>query len=240
MSVRARPLLQILPLLGLPLSGLARADGLVIDKIYHPYVDALETELEFRATAQDRQPGLETPAQLYQLALGRSFGQRWFGEFYMIGARSRSGTFDVEAYELELKRQLTEQGEFAADWGFLFEYESESEEDIEEVTLGVLAEKEFGRWSGTANLLLIGEWGSDIRDEFETALGLQARYRHSPLFEPALEFYAGQDSRGLGPAVLGSANVGTRKTLRWEAGAIFGLDDDSPDTTFRLLLEFEF
>ena len=240
MRVLPLRLFRVLLLLCLPLPGLVRADGLVIDKIYHPYVDALEKELEFRATAQDRQPGLETPAQLYQLALGRSFGPRWFGELYVIGARSRDGNVDVEAYELELKRQLTEQGEFAADWGLLFEYESESEEDIQEVTVGILAEREFGRWSGTANLLVIGEWGGAIRDELETALGLQARYRHSPLFEPALELYAGQDSRGLGPALLGAVNVGTRKTLRWEAGVIFGLDDKSPDTTFRLLLEFEF
>jgi hypothetical protein len=34
--------------------------------------------------------------------------------------------------------------------------------------------------------------------------------------------------------------LGSRRQLRWEAGAIFGVDSQSPDTTLRFLLEFEF
>ena len=41
--------------LTLPL--LASADGLVVDKIYHPYVEPLERELEWRLVWQDEQPG---------------------------------------------------------------------------------------------------------------------------------------------------------------------------------------
>ncbi|MGA1741348.1 MAG: hypothetical protein ACO4AC_04175, partial [Pseudohongiellaceae bacterium] len=49
---------------------LAQADGASIDKVYHPYVDALEHELEYRVLAQDKQPGLYTSAQIHQLSLG--------------------------------------------------------------------------------------------------------------------------------------------------------------------------
>lgn len=221
-------------------SSIVLADGIVVDKIYHPYVDALETEIEYRAVIQDRQPDLVTPGQIHQFAVGRAFGDRLFGELYAIGARNRSGTFSLEAWEAELKWQLTEQGEYAIDWGLLFEYEDEVEEDIREVTIGILAEREFGRWSGAANLMLISEWGRDINDEFETALNLQARYRMSQTFEPGLEFYAGQDSRGIGPVVQGTINLGLRKSLHWESGLIFGLGSDSPDTSFRFLFEYEF
>ena len=105
---------------------------------------------------------------------------------------------------------------------------------------GLLAEKEWGKWSGTANLFVINEWGSDIVDELETRLGLQARYRYLPAFEPALELYSGEDTRGIGPAVLGQVRLGNKRQLKWEAGAIFGMDSKSPDTTLRFLLEFEF
>lgn len=91
-----------------------------------------------------------------------------------------------------------------------------------------------------SNLKLFEEWGEDSGDEFESALRLQARYRHARIFEPALELYAGQDSVAIGPAVLGSAIVGVRKAIHWEAGLIFGISNTSPDTTFRLLFEFEF
>lgn len=216
------------------------ADGIVVDKVYHPYVDALETEVEYRTVVQDRQKDLITPSQIHQLSIGRAIGSRIFAEVYAIGAKSRLGTFDLEAWEMEVKWQLTEQGEYSADWGLLFEYEDEVEEDIKEITVGILAEKEFGRWSGAANLMLINEWGDDINDEFETALSLQARYRKSKAFEPGIEFYAGQNSRGIGPVVQGTFNVGIRKNVHWETGVIFGLGSVSPDTSFRFLVEFEF
>ncbi len=221
-------------------SNFALADGASIDKIYHPYVDALEHELEYRVLAQDEQRGLVTSAQIHQLAFGTSFSDRWFGEAYVIGEKSRNGHFEIEAYELELKWQLTEQGEFFADWGLLFEYETETEVDIEEFSVALLGEKEWGRWSGTANLFLIQEWGGDIDDELESILSFQTRYRYSSFFEPGLEFYAGQTSIGFGPVIQGQINTGIRKNLHWEAGYIVGLDSDSPDQSLRFLVEFEF
>ena len=62
----------------------------------------------------------------------------------------------------------------------------------------------------------------------------------SRFFEPGLELYSGEDSKGVGPVVLGSLRLGGRQQLMWETGVIFALDDDSPDRTFRLSLEFEF
>lgn len=216
------------------------ADGAVINKTYHPYVDALENEIEYRAIFQDRSNVVSNPAQLHSLSLGTSLGESYFGEIYLIGAKTRNGGFDVESAELEFKWQLTEQGEYAADWGLLFEYENELDADIEEFALGILTEREFGRWSGTANLFLIQEWGNDIEDEFETALTLQARYRYARAFEPAIELYAGENTRAIGPVFGGSFNVGIRKSVTWESGLIFGLDSKTPNQTYRFLLEFEF
>ena len=218
----------------------AFADGNAVDKVYHPYVDALESEIELRSLFQDAESGSGDFKQLHQLSFGRSIGQALFGEVYLVGEKARSGSFDLQAFEFELKWQLTEQGEYSADWGLLFEYEQEFSDDIQEFTTGILVEKEFGRFSGTANLLLIQEWGSAIKDEFETAAAVQARYRYSRAFEPGLEFYAGQDSAGIGPVAQGSASIGVRKALRWEAGIIFGLGSKSPDSSFRFLLEYEF
>lgn len=217
-----------------------RADGVVIDKIYHPYVQPLEREFEGRAIWQNEQPGRPDDLQLYRFAYGQAFGERWFGELYLVGERSADESLSIEAYEVEALRQLTEQGEYWADWGLLFELEKERGADAWEFAAGLIAEKEWGRWSGTANLFLMHEWGDDVADETETRLGLQARYRYARAFEPALEFYSGEDTRGIGPAVIGQASLGRGRQLGWEAGVIFGIDSDSPDTTLRLLLEYEF
>ena len=108
-------------------SGLALADGPVVNKLYHPYVDALENEIEYRGIEQDTYPGTRNLAQLHHLSLGRSFGDRFFAEVNLIGAKNRASGFGLEAWELEFKWQLTEQGEYAIDWGLLAEYEQDPE-----------------------------------------------------------------------------------------------------------------
>ncbi|MDG1179118.1 MAG: hypothetical protein P8O68_01715 [Gammaproteobacteria bacterium] len=49
-----------------------------------------------------------------------------------------------------------------------------------------------------------------------------------------------QGTIGFGPVIIGAANVGVRKSLSWEIGVVAGLSDKSPNSTYRLLLEYEF
>jgi len=216
------------------------ASGVVIDKIYSPYVQPLEQEFEWRGIFQNQQPGVADNLQLQRLGYGRSVNDRWFLEFYLTGEGSDEESFDLYAYELEAKWQLTEQGEFWADWGLLFELEKEADEDTWDFSTGVLTEKEWGKWSGIANFFIERQWGSDVKNDWAAKVALQARYRYSRAFEPAFEFYGGQDTLGLGPAFMGQFRLGTGSQLRWEAGIIFGLDNRSPGRTFRFNLEFEF
>jgi len=227
-------------LIGGLLNSSASADGMVIDKVYHPYVQATEQELEFRAVIQDHQPIAPDNNQLYRFAYGRSLNDRWFAEVYLTGDRSDEVGFDLRAVEMELKWQLTEQGEYWADWGMLFEVSKAIDENIYEVASGIIAEKEFGNWSHTANFIVEQEWGNDIIDELESSLAVQSRYRYSQLFEPGIEFYKGQDTFAIGPVIMGELRWGMRQKLKWESATIFGLDEKSPDLTLRLLFEYEF
>lgn len=228
--------LLVLALIAFP----ALADGPVVNKLYHPYIDALENEIEYRGIEQDTYPGRRDLAQVHHLSIGRSLGDNFFAEFNLIGAKNRAAGFETEAWELEFKWQLTEQGEYPVDWGLLFEYEDERKAAVHEATIGLLAEKEMGQWSTTANFMLISEWGDAINDEVETQFNLQARYRYSRLFEPGIELYAGQGARGIGPVVQGTVVTGQRKSVHWEAGFIAGVGHESPDKSWRFLLEYEF
>ncbi|RLQ22479.1 hypothetical protein DWB85_07615 [Seongchinamella sediminis] len=223
------------------LPALARADGSVIDKVYHPYVEQLEWELEWRLTHADENPQAGTRGeQLHRLGLGRAVSEFVFVEAYLIGSDRAGDDLDLAAYELEVLWQLSEQGEYALDYGLLFELEKEHQEDVWEYATVLLLEREFGRFSGTANLGVIYEWGEDIADELETSLALQARYRYSPRLEPALELYSGEDTLGMGPVLMGMEKLGPMRALRWEAGVVLGLDSDSADYTLRAVLEYEF
>jgi hypothetical protein len=218
------------------------ADGIVIDKVYHPYVQPLEQEFEWRLVAQDQQRNRKDNIQVHRMAYGRSINDRWFAEIYLLAEKDVDDSLSIEAYEIETKWQLSEQGELWADWAVVFEIEKEAHEDSWEFAAGLIGEKEWGKWSGTANLFAGKEWGNDIRNEWESKLNLQMRYRYSPALEPALELYSGEDTKGIGPILLGqiALGAGAVRRLKWEFGVIFGLDGESPDHTLRTLLELEF
>ena len=217
------------------------ADGSLIDKIYHPYVQPQEKEFEIRGGLQsDDVDNLGDGIDTYRFAYGQSLNDRWFAEFYLIGKKSPNNSFDIDTAELELLWQITEQGEYAADWGMLFELERSLDDDITEISTAFLVERQWRQWVGTANFHFIYEWGDDIESEMETGLALQTRYRYSRSLEPAIELYIGENSKGIGPVLLGNVRLGGRKQLRWETGIIAGLNDDTPDTTFKFLIELEF
>lgn len=214
------------------ISSSVQADGTTIDKVYHPYVQPLEREVEWRMIASESDT-------LHKLGLGKSFTDKLFAEAYLI-AKDESDTFSLEAYELEVLMQLTEQGEYSMDWGAIIELEKEHNEEAWEMSSALILEKEWGRWVGAGNFWLAYEWGNDIDTEFETAMSLQTRYRLSRKLEPALELYAGEDTRSVGPALMGDIRFAAGKKLHWESGAQFGFSDDTPDFTLRLLTEYEF
>ncbi len=124
----------------------------------------------------------------------------------------------------------------------LFELEKADSEDVYEYATTLLAEKEFGQWTATGNLAAIYEWGDSIQNEWESSFAsqLRYRYRYQPGFEPAVELYTGQSTKGLGPVALGEVRFTGRRKLHWELGMIFGVDSESPDQTVRGMLEYEF
>jgi hypothetical protein len=164
-------------------SPMARADG-GVDTVYHPYVQPLEQELELRLGHEhdtDRRD-IET----WRLGYGRSVSERVFVEGYVIGQGRRPDALSLAGYELEALWQLTEQGQYAADWALLGEFERAHNGDRQSGMVSLIGERQWGRLVGTLNAGVGYEWGADVGDEAETRLALQARYRYSPRLEPAL------------------------------------------------------
>ena len=213
-------------------------DGIKIDKVYDPYVQLSERELEMRSNFYHFEDGPNYG--FHKFGFGYGFAPRWFAEVYAIGEKAYRESLTLKAVELEAKWQLTEQGEYAADWGVLFELEDKRHNDSFEFATTLLSARDFGRWTGVANLGLAYEWGDSINNEFETTFAGQFRYRLQASFEPGFGVYLGQNTQGVGPVLQGVMRSGGRKSLHWEAGVIAGLTDATPDYTFRLQLELEF
>jgi hypothetical protein len=219
-------------------SGPVAADA-EIGRVYHPYVEPLEREIELRANVIDDSGHEKHEDRKYWLAYGFSPLERWFVEAYVIARKENGESTEVSGFELEGLWQLTEQGEYWADWGMLFEIERETSDNVWEYAVAGLVEKEVGPTSLTANLHLIYESGSGIDNEFETYLAMQWRWRFREYLEPAIEYYKGDELNAVGPVALGMARLGQQR-LKWELGPIFGIDSKTPDLTWRMLLEYEF
>ncbi|RDV26766.1 hypothetical protein DXV75_07200 [Alteromonas aestuariivivens] len=213
------------------------ADNFIVDKVYHPYVLPFEREFEWRLTSRQNDNG---NVLQQRFAFGHALSERVILEAYIVGARDDYGDFGLEGYELEARWMLTEQGQYWADWGLLFEVEKQHHEDIWEATAGLLTEKEFGRTSLTTNIKVVYEWGAQINDEWEGEFKLKYRYRWIPEVQPAVEFYAAEDYLGIGPAFMGIKRFDGQQQLKWELGFITGLNGDNKDHTLRMALEFEF
>ena len=212
-----------------------------VDKIYHPYVQPLEKEIEFRTTYHnDDDSRSEDGVWKEWLSVGRALNEKVFLEAYLIGIRPPRESFRLEAYELEARVQFTEQGQYWADWGLLVEVERERSESVTEISAKLLVEKELGAWALTVNLGPEYEFGSDIEDELDTEFSTQLRYRYSAHFEPAVEVYVDELTSAMGPVVQGLERMGGNRKLHWELGYMLPLNDGTPDSTWRLLLELEF
>jgi hypothetical protein len=114
--------------------------------------------------------------------------------------------------------------------------------------LGLLAQKDVDRHEGRVNLTFERELTGGGATEMEYAW--QYRYRRGERFEPGIEMYGGLGEWGhmgsfndheqqLGPACFGKLRTATG-AWKYEAAILLGLNEASPDTTLRVLLEYEF
>jgi len=213
------------------------ADGMVVDKVYHPYVLPNEREFEWRLTTRQTD---DNRLIGQRIAYGQSVSETVMVEGYLIGEKTETKDFGLQAYEIEIRWMMSEQGELWADWGMLFEVEKKHASNDWEVTTGIIFENEFGRSSLTMNLFGIYEWGDNLQDEFETEFRLKYRYRWLPQIQPAIEVYTGEGYFGLGPAFMGIQRFDGQKQLKWEAGFITELSNAGKNHSLRLTLEYEF
>ncbi len=216
------------------------ADGIAIDKVYDPYVQLLEKELEYRSLyEQDSNKAVDGRGR-HKIGYGQAVSDQFFVELYLTGVDEPGGNLELESYEVEVKWQLSEQGEYDNDWGLLFELEKEKNENAWEISTTLIAVHEWSDWVATGNLSVIYEWGSDITNEWETALATQLRYRSSEKVEFGIELYQAEDTQGIGPVATGLWRIGQGKKLNWEFGAILGTNSDTADVNWKFNLEYEF
>jgi high-affinity iron transporter len=218
--------------------------------VYSPVVEEGEVAVELRGHHDFDSRDAIDGGQQFKLDFEYTPNAWWRTE--LVGEWEKEPDESLEATEIAWENvfQLTPQGKYWMDFGVLAEYAYSLEDDGEDaLELGLLGEKQFASTVLTANLIFEREFASGADTEMEYAA--RYRWRMSQAFEPGVEFYGDLGDWGdngsfssnehqAGPSVLGKLGTGTHSAFKYEAAVLFGLTSDSPDTTFRFLLEYEF
>jgi hypothetical protein len=226
------------------------------DYVYTPTVEEGERELDFKFGSAHAD-GREDAASL---GLGWGAQSWWFTELYLKWGRDPGTGGRIEAYEWENRFQLTETGQYAVDVGLVTELEIPRDgDDPREWKVGLLLQRETGKWQFNGNLLLEREFGG-VRAPGEarpTELGYQwqVKYRATPVLELGLQGLGDvgpwndwepgdEQPHSVGPAFFGKVPLGSgtgrHAKLAYNGAVLFGLTDGAPDHTLRLQVELEF
>lgn len=222
-----------------PLTG--RADDFVV---YSPYVTKGQTELELRGyQMRDGDPSLGG-TRAYELSVSHAFTDWWRPEIYVGEYKREPGEGQQRVgNEFENVFQLTPQGEYWADAGFLLSYESNVQPGKHnELEFGPLFAKRSGRFEQRLNLIWEKELGSGASRKFEFRSAYSLTYRIRPALAPGFEAYLrpSDNALQLGPVLTGElANAGGSE-LEYRFGVVFGVNAAAPNQTFLAQVEYEF
>ena len=233
---------KYLLLLALLAAGAARASDDFI--VYSPYVTEGQSEVEFRSHQQfDGDPALNDE-RAYVVSVAHAFTSWWQPEIYLGRYERDPGSANTfEGYEFENVFQLSEQGKYWADFGFLGSYEYNKLPDQPGVLeFGPLFEKRTGRIDQRLNFIWEKELGGGASRHYQFRASYAATYRASALLQPGFEVYyrPDDDSHQIGPALNGEIATSSGNEFEYHLAYLFGLNHDAANGTLALRLEFEF
>lgn len=210
-----------------------------VNMVFYPTVEESEFEVEARGWRAD-DSGAFDGAEVDKLDIAYGVTRWWKTELEFVVEKAPGESRQWEATASENFFQLSEQGEYFADFGFFFEYEEVRDADVREVVFGPIIQMAFGDVIATTNLFVEREFGSDAEEhKFEPFGSLQVKYRLARAFEPAVELYMDEHGWIAGPAALGEVKLSGNK-LKWQLAYLLGNDDDVADKTLRWAIEYEF
>ncbi len=223
-------------------------------KVYTPLIETGVLEFEYRGARTFDSDPAKNGAEAQKFSLGYGLTDWWFFEVYGAWARDPGGSAHFDGTEWESVFQLTEPGEYWANFGVLAEYErvQNRKADSDEIDFGPLIEHDFGPVTTDLNLIFSRQTGPHIT---ERGVGfgyrLQARWRLLPQFQPGLEAYGDLGPIGIinplpeeqhlfGPVAQGRFTLGSMPgNLQYNFGYLFGLTRESPGGAVKLILEYE-
>ncbi|MCA9404947.1 MAG: FTR1 family protein [Candidatus Omnitrophica bacterium] len=152
-------------------------------KVYSPIVHGGELEFEWKGSYDIDNRDDKDGKQKQKFGIGYGAKDWWFTEVEAeIEREALEEEYDFKALEWENKFQLTEQGEYFLDFGFLFAYETTVNEKAPDKIEGkFLFEKSFEQFVHTANIIFEKQVGGGAEEETEAGFAWSTRYLEYPV-----------------------------------------------------------
>jgi hypothetical protein len=238
-SLRYSALLIPLFALGTPS---ASADNDFI--VYSPYVVQGQNEIETKGFESQDARGDLNGASGYDISVSHAVTQWWKPELY-IGQFNREpgASTQLSGYEIENTFQLTGQGEYWADIGFIASYaHAKLAGTTSSLEFGPLLEKRLGRMDHRLNLIWEKQVGSGESAQYAFRSAYSFSYRVVAEFAPGFEAYyrPNDNANQIGPVVYGEFHFGAKSELEYSLGIVYGINASAPDRTLLARLEYEF
>ena len=211
-----------------------------VGKVYEPYVNASEKELEYFAVYDDGDAS--DPRHSLKQVIGYAFGitEGVAAEISASRYQISEGANEFRSSEVEIFWQLTEQGEYESDWGLAFALERNHINNYWKSATKLLLAHDFSQTSLLLNAGISYSWGGGVNNEYEGELRGAYVWRLSPTLSPSIEFYTSESLTALGPMMSGHYRLAPGKALNWRAGVLFGVDTYSPNNVLKFELDYEF
>ena len=220
---------------------MVRADDFIV---YAPYVIEAQNEVELRGYAYgDARSDLKGSAA--ELSISRGITSWWKPELYLVEYQQSFGSrAALQGYEFENTFQLTPQGQYFVDAGFLASFERNTVAGIPNaVEFGPLLEKTSGRFAHVVNLIWEKQVGAGAGGNYGFRYSYSGTYSVSQAFRPGIEAYGrGADhAYQAGPSATGEWHFpGAAGNLEYRFGVVLGLNADAPRQTWLARVEYEF
>jgi len=221
-------------------------------RVYSPIVEEGEAEVETQFDATGDHRAAKTGGMTANVSVGYGVTSWWKAEVEGQWKRDPQGAAHFDSTSFENIFQVTEQGKYAADVGFFFEYEAVSQRgDHNNVTFGPLIQTEFGANLTTVNVLFTHELGN----RSAAGMGFEARVQSvwpindyvsggvEAYWQPGrLGAFPLASAQGLrsGPVLTGDVRVPGLGKVKYELGYLMGVTGASPQSTVRGVVEYEF
>lgn len=172
-----------------------------------------------------------------QLEVEYGITDRWVAGVYGTFLKDGAERLRMKQVKLEQRYRLLDPGVLPVDTALYFEYKFDVTGDPDEVEGKLILSRDFGRFNATVNLVAEGGLEGGATPEYGYSAGIS--YPLTERVKPCLEAFGSwkgdEKEEYIGPSVL--IDLGG---VWVNAGAAFGLTDDSDEFKARLIISHEF